>query len=340
MSGKTGYRIGSFNVKNLALGPQRDLDRIAAIINDNELDIVAMQEVLSEGKILSGIGLNDATGQAKAYEYSLKRRLSGNWRVCWRDPKTRAKDYPYLGDDKRGEGYAFLWNADRIELPRTEAGQEIYPQIWHQYKHKNEGLLRLIRDPLYGRFKIKNLKTEIRLLSTHIVFGKPKAENFDADLDIGVVQMRLQEFRTLAGYIYPRIAEYYKDVNCNVPYTIMLGDYNLNLRESGVGKAILPSVVYFDRHGHIHDCASDSTYTIYNKQSQRTTINKDGTGYSSNYDHFSYDDNVQGIVKRVEFIDAVHQHTKSEDTTEEEKFSRYKDEVSDHVPIMIEIDFR
>lgn len=334
------YRIGSFNVRNLALGPERDLDRIAAIINDNQLDIVAMQEVLSEGKVLTGIGLNDTSGQAKAYEYSLKRRLRGNWRVCWRDPKTRAKDYPYLGDDKRGEGYAFLWNSDRIELPRNESGQEIYPQIWHQYKHKSEGLLRLIRDPLYGRFKVKNLNAEIRLISTHIVFGKPKPENFDADLDVGAVEMRRREFRTLAGYIYPRIAEYYKDTNCVVPYTIILGDYNLNLPESGAGKALLPSVIYFDRNGHIHEAMDDSTYVVHTVQREKTTINREGTAYSSNYDHFSYDDRVNGIVKRVERIDAVHQHTKAEDTTEESHFERFKTEVSDHVPILLEIDFR
>ena len=48
-------RIGSFNVKNLSLATGRDIDRIAQIIKDNELDIVAMQEVLSEGKILTGV---------------------------------------------------------------------------------------------------------------------------------------------------------------------------------------------------------------------------------------------------------------------------------------------
>ena len=142
------YRIASFNVKNLSGASGRDLDRIAAIINDNEIDIVAMQEVLSEGKILTGIGLNSVSGQAKSYEKSLQRRLRGNWRICWCDPKTNAKNYPYLGEDSRGEGYAFLWNADKFELPLDKKGKEILPRIWRNYRaSKSSEIVRLNRDP-------------------------------------------------------------------------------------------------------------------------------------------------------------------------------------------------
>ena len=66
-------KIGSFNVKNLADGEGRDIDRIAKIINGNELDIVCLQEVLQGGKIIKGITLKDLTGQAKAYDRSLRR---------------------------------------------------------------------------------------------------------------------------------------------------------------------------------------------------------------------------------------------------------------------------
>lgn len=333
------YRIGSFNVHNLSLTSGHDLDRIAAIINDNQLDIVSLQEVLSGGKALTGIGLSDPAGQMKAYEYSLKRRLRGNWRACWRDPQTRAKDYPYLGDDKRDEGYAFLWNTDKIELPVNSSGQEIYPQIWHQYKHKSQGLYRLIRDPLCGRFKIKGLRAELRLISTHIVYGKPKPENFGADLDRSALQMRRNEFRLLAGYIYPRIAEYCKEAFCTVPYTIILGDYNLNLRESGIGKALLPSIIHFDRNGFEHDIPDELTYTIHNVQAEKTTINKDKTDFANNYDHFSYDDRTQDIVAHVARIDAVHQYAQAENSADE-CFKQYYEKVSDHVPIVIEIDFR
>ena len=113
------YKIGSFNVRNLSWGAagSRDLDIISSIIK--EFDIIALQEVLSEGKILEGPKLNDTYGQAKAYEYSLKSRLGDNWDMCWLNPKTSSKWYPFLGDDSRGEGYAFLFSL------HGEAGQRI-----------------------------------------------------------------------------------------------------------------------------------------------------------------------------------------------------------------------
>ena len=44
------YKIGSFNVRNLSWGAvgSRNLDKIAEIIK--RYDIIALQEVLSEGK--------------------------------------------------------------------------------------------------------------------------------------------------------------------------------------------------------------------------------------------------------------------------------------------------
>ena len=97
------YKIGSFNVRNLSFGAggSRDLDMMADLIR--EFDIVALQEVLSEGKILQGPSIKDVSGQAKAYEYSLKSRLGNDWDMCWLDPQTDSKWYPYTGDD---------WNAE------------------------------------------------------------------------------------------------------------------------------------------------------------------------------------------------------------------------------------
>lgn len=335
-------RIASFNVKNLSLGPGRDLDRIASIINDNAIDIVAMQEVLSEGKVLTGIGINSASGQARAYEYSLKRRLRGNWRICWCDPKTHAKNYPYLGEDSRGEGYAFLWNADKFDLPLDEKGQEILPRIWRNYKAtRNSELVRLIRDPCVGRFKVKNLKVEIRLITTHIVFGKPTPDRFAKDIDYGATGLRLNEFKTLAGDIYPRVSDYCKDIHCSAAYTIMLGDYNLNLQSSGIGKSIVPDIVWFDSQGNMMGFPEGADRTIITEQAAPTTLKLGEPGYANNYDHFSYDlDTKNKIVRSISLIDAVHQNEKAGDQTEEDKFDTYRKEVSDHVPIVLEIDFR
>lgn len=51
------YRIASFNMRNLSFGSGRDLKCIARIIKDNKSGIIAFQEVLREGKILTGSNL-------------------------------------------------------------------------------------------------------------------------------------------------------------------------------------------------------------------------------------------------------------------------------------------
>ena len=58
-------------------------------------------------------------------------------------------------------------------------------------------------------------------------------------------------------------------------------------------------------------------------------------------DHFSFDETVQRkIITSVFRIDAVHQNVKVGDQSEEEKFNTYRKEVSDHIPVVVEIDFR
>lgn len=51
-----GYRIGSFNLHNLGFSAidkkenKRNLRKIAEIIREEKFDVVALQEILSEGK--------------------------------------------------------------------------------------------------------------------------------------------------------------------------------------------------------------------------------------------------------------------------------------------------
>lgn len=331
------FKIGSFNVKNLSLATGRDLDRIARIILDNGFDIVAMQEVLSEGKILTGINSKSVSGQVMAYDYSLKSRLGNNWDICWRDPETSAKNYPYLGGDSRGEGYAFLWNTSRVELPLDENGNKVFPRIWRNYRTDvDTGLIRLMRDPCYGRFIIKGRPAEIRLITTHIVYGKPSSDKMDIDLDFGAVDMRKHEFQILAGQIYPRISEYYKDINCTSPYTIILGDYNLNLKSSTATKAFMPSIACFDSKGKMITDDNNAYCTIYTVQNELSTLKKDEDGLANNYDHFSFDVRVkrQIVPNSARTINAIEQYPKGENS----KYDTYRKEVSDHLPIVIEID--
>lgn len=334
-------RIASFNMHNFSL-EKKDLDRIARIILDNKIDIIAMQEVLAEGRAIFGMRVKDKQARKSAFEKSLLWRLGTHWDACWADPQTKSKFYPYLGNDKRGEGYAFLWNTKKFELLRDENNCLIYPSIFRNYKTDyGQGSLRLIRDPLYGRFKLKGTKIELRLITTHIVFGKPNKENTkdSFEFDKGAIALRNHEFEVLAGSIYSRISDYRKDINTNEPFTIILGDYNLNLRSSNAKYAFLnDEIAFFDSSGHKTKPYSQGSRQIYTVQYKMTTLGKDR--YVNNYDHFSYDEKVKGVAVGVDRIDAVHTHENLEDQTEEEKFIRFNKEVSDHVPIILDINFR
>lgn len=330
------YKIMSFNVQNLSLGAEKEkLDIISRMIIENDIDIVAMQEVLSKGKILTGVNLKSVSGAAKAYEHSLKRRLGDNWAMCWRDPKTHAKDYVYLGKDNRGEGYAFMWNTNRVDL-LEEDGNKVFPRIYRNYKTGvDSDLIRLIRDPCYGQFKVNGRPVEIRLITTHIVYGKPAPENINADLDFGAITMRRNEFRILAGQIYPAIAEYYKQTTSTSPYTIILGDYNLNLPSSGVGKAILPEIICFDEHGRTMSFNLNASTVINTVQSNLSTLNQNGDALANNYDHFSYDNRVASAVADGS-IKVLHPSAYIQ--TDGNIYESYKNTVSDHLPIVLTLD--
>ena len=334
------YRIASFNMRNISLKTDRNLNRIAKIIlgEDNPddsraFDIVAMQEVLSEGRVVTGIRANNKS----ALEKSLIGRLGKHWDAYWESPRTHAKNDINLGEDVRGEGYLFLWNTRKFELLRDKNNCIIYPSIFQHYKTM-EGMPRLIRDPLYGRFRIKNTNIELRLITTHIVSGKPSNS---LNTDLGAVALRRHEFNVIAGSIYSRISDYRKDVNCTNSYTIILGDYNLNLTNSDAGNP------KFDFPGEVACCDSNGcrvavgapdSRCIITKQIKRTSL---GEGhYANNFDHFSFDKRVNDIVMGCSRIDAVHSQENPEDQTEEQKFARFYKEVSDHVPIVIDINFR
>ena len=76
----SGYKIGSFNLKNLGAtalgnGSERDLSRIAEIIRNEQFDVVALQEVLSEGKAFTSSGV----------KRSILMELGHNWDFKWAD---------------------------------------------------------------------------------------------------------------------------------------------------------------------------------------------------------------------------------------------------------------
>ena len=327
------YRIGSFNVCNWSSSGHEDqtanqdtpsvrkLNRIAEIIRKERLDIVAFQEVLSEGKMLK----------------SLKRRLGGNWEAHWDKPK---KENLFYRGDNRNEGYGFLWRTDKFEL--IPIGKRDW--IWGDYGPSNGASdilkgVRLIRDPLYGRFKLKNQRFELRLITTHILSDKPASIPTGLD-GVSALDMRQNEFNILAGKIYARIADQRKDIHGVVPYTIMLGDYNLNLESSSVHRATVPDMACFDAQGRRVEGIAHARRIIYTVQKELTSLSP--TAYTNNFDHFSYDGRTRAAIIKGEAkrIDAVRKYAGTGTGTEEEKFADYHDKVSDHVPIVIEIDFK
>jgi CDP-glycerol glycerophosphotransferase (TagB/SpsB family) len=67
-----------------------------------------------------------------------------------------------------------------------------------------------------------------------------------------------------------------------------------------------------------------------------STLKKDKDGLANNYDHFSFDSRVKNqiVPNSAKTINAIDQHSKDENT----KYETYRKEVSDHLPIVIEID--
>jgi len=307
------YKIGSFNVKNLNYSSEkvdektvkRSFETIAEIIKKEEFAIVALQEVLSGGamqRIMQLLGKN------------------GRWQYRWERPMPK-----FAGDkaDKRGEGYAYIWDTDKVDLTSVDVDDEtrkFLPRIWHQYQQKG---VPLVREPYYARFspigKVGGCFCEIRLINTHIVYG---------DTSKVGVQLRQSEFLKIVQSVYKNIAN--KRYGNNMPaYIIVLGDYNLEMH-------------------HIQDLKNQTVIQVGNsdnarreelvltRQAELTTINhikQDDDTYSSdyvsNYDHFSFIERYEKIMNiGIERIDPTRY---CEDLVE------YWETVTDHVPIKMTI---
>lgn len=305
-----GFKIGSFNMYKWNKGnTKKDLDLIATIIKKEQFDIIAMQEVLSKEAVKE-----------------LVSNYLPQWEYRW--------DTPVSYSNNAAEGYAFIWNTKRIGLTEYEQNgltRVFEPRILNQYKlDKKDGQSKLIRNPYYGRFtpnkKVGGCFIEFRLINTHINYGK-KDDGSDA---LGAISQRNKEYDILTEAIYPKYAD--KRYGTYMPaYTIILGDYNLCLKESGCGSYIDKETIdFFDGGKH---------KSIETKQAELTTISTaqdERVIYANNYDHFTFD-TVE--FKRIDSepkigrVDAVIKYLNSSK-------SEYKVSVSDHVPIYMDLDFR
>lgn len=308
------YVIGSFNACNLSEGRvTREFETlIYKMIRNEGIDLLAMQEVLSEGKPLNNI-----------------MRLIGNdWDKVWLK----------ISNDSRGEGYAFIWNKQRLKKVDTilkDGQKRIYePRIFNQYKiNRNAGQKDLIRNPLYGRFTPRDLgggNFEIRLICTHIRYKGPKGE-----ADPSHVKMRQNELDVLTKALYPKLEDrIYGDM---MPaYTILLGDYNLNLNRGWTKSPYITEPVVILKDGTNEKkiiTVQDQLTTL--KQSQKDNSDMRERGYASNYDHFSYDEIRLGTINprycRVNIVGKKSYGRYFND------FDTYRKEISDHIPIIIKL---
>lgn len=303
------YKIGSFNVFKMNYRSdkeiKKDFELIAEIIKEEKYDIIALQEVLNENVM----GL-------------LMRYLPG-WDYRWATPKKSVGN--------AAEGYAFIWNSRRITLAKsiTTTGEKVFePRILDQYKiDRKNGQLPLVRNPYYGRFTpagcLGGCFFEFRLINVHVRYNGSDENSHSA------IIMRKNEFDVLAKAIYPKIAD--KVYGNNMPsYTIMLGDYNLNLKRPTNQSPYLNEMVIINDNGNIKK--------IVTVQDELTTLKKttdedpQSTGYANNYDHFSYDSlRFETISTEVERVDAVSKYC-------DDDFNRYHKTVSDHVPVTMDVD--
>ena len=343
------YKIGSFNMRNigtsaLSKGNDRNLQLIAKIIREENFDVVALQEVLNEGKAFDNV-LVETSPECNYFKKSILMELGGpnEWGFRWAkasaDPDSK---------DKRVEGYAFLWNKKRLDLATTiiAGGSErtFNPRMCNINKSD------LIRKPYYARFTPVNTIEggpwiELRLLCIHTYWGKD---------DVASRLSRQKELEVLMTDVYPQISDrrYGQYGNGRPAYTILLGDYNAELKISwkeeahkeqnkkriDKGKYPLHRPLYIDEITETTKWGEKRT--IRTVQHEFTTLKSidtddelDEDGYAHDYDHFSYEEEqFAGIYIKARRVDAVTKYCKRD-------FKKYHDQVSDHIPIMMELTF-
>lgn len=208
------FKIGSFNMLNWGFSSKKDFEKIAEIIIEEKLDVVALQEILSEGK---GI-LRMQEELQQCVKYNLY-----DWDSRWDYPR-ESTDPDKTSKDRRGEGYAYLWNKKRFKLVEYSKMGKIRifdPRIINSLSNDvNVDCSFFARTPYYIRLQpIYGGFFELRLVNVHIHYGdKSKSE----------IEKRKIEFDTIVRHIYPEISQHRYGQN-RVAYTIAMGDYNLNI---------------------------------------------------------------------------------------------------------------
>lgn len=310
------YRIGSFNCLNFGMGATKDLHIFSEIILRENFDIVALQEIKGNN--------------------GLKRLLS-------------ALPNYWMGraDDGFVNDYAFIWNSNRIQLAQYESSgicRTYQPHIYKQYRvDKKHGQKDLVREPYYARFfPIGGCAPliEIRIINAHIRYSKGQPDSSDDEQSLGAITMRKNEFDVLSKTLYPKISDKRYGNNRSV-YTILLGDYNLNLKDTGTKSPYLTEL--FEVGDNIDKqekrMENRNIKRIFTTQRDLTTLRKPSGqsenqqhGFCNNFDHFTYDaERFSTVTVQCKSIDSVNKYCGGD-------FEKHRKTVSDHIPIVMELD--
>ena len=318
------YIIGSFNLYKFSGQHDgeiaKNFQKLADIILSEKFDAVALQEVNTDFPLVHG----------------LMPRLGKNWKMKWLSTEGSSHDH--------AEGYAFIWNDRRLHIVDDSEAT-----IYKDYGVGKE----LVRPPMTIRLSPAGLWggtfIELRLINIHIAFGRP-AQSVLTDVDY-----RREELKILREKVFPRIED--KRYGNNMPaYTILMGDYNLCI--SGTPKI---QARYSGSGTDYIDILSGSNKILRTVQAEKSSLKKaskseqtcsrkdadkeveesdvvdDEHGvafYSQDYDHFTYNPvRFEDLGITVSRVDALFKYYGND-------LSSYRREISDHVPIKIEIDFR
>ena len=283
------YKIGSFNLKNFSANSKKDLERIAQIITEEQMDVVALQEILSEGK-----GVKNLLERCTKYELY-------DWDYCCASPR-ESIDPEKISDmvlnDTRGECYVYLWNKKKFKLAEmTKLGQKriFEPRIINSLSNdvqvncsifaRTPYYIRL--QPCFGGF------FELRFINIHIYYGDNKLTS---------IAKRMIEYNILTQDIYPDISTK-RYGNFRTAYTVAMGDYNLNIFTPGIMTTnenyLMPVYSYSD---------GKKTVNVLTEQTELSTLKypssenqeQQSSGYANNYDHFTYSPELSDF-NRVSF---------------------------------------
>ena len=299
------YTILSFNMRNVGGEARlnRDWNTVADIVRDTRADIVAVQEVFSPlpFKLLCA-------------------KLNVGFLVNW---NYRCVSHETCRNS-RCEGYAFLWNAKRVDLSPYEKVVEGNRVIvgTHEPEIRTEWSRTLVRPPCVARFIPVGSCVpfiELRIISTHIIFGEDKYSREKGN-ELSDRELRLAEYRALSERLFPRVGKDRSDGNFRTPYTFIAGDYNLLQGECAVIDNMPKDEVAFMKTRQI----LASTITDGDENSLGRYTNHD-------YDHFSYSDREHRYIQDVERIDAPTRYYGGD-------FKRYGERMSDHVPVTMQFD--